>query len=289
MTLAFYEEHYEIVAGWSLRPGGRHFLGDKNNRRCRFCGKAKPEVSFRKDAHAIPECLGNKSLFTYYECDACNQGFGSGCENDFGNWSLPMRTMARICGKNGVPTIKHGPNGEWRIDGAPTGLNINIDATEGFYERDDAAKTLTFHLRRAPYRPAMIVQAMVKIALSIIPDEEISNFQHVLNWIRPDVPATGLASHTPFLHNFIGGPMANDLLTVTVLKRKHDDLPTWYSCLLLIFGHELLQMVIPSERDQHLYGKRMDFPPFPLWHSDGSNTPREVKSSQLPFCSQWTL
>jgi hypothetical protein len=70
---AYYEDRYRIAAAWSVRPGEKIFLGDKNSRICRFCGQAKPEVSFRKEAHALPESIGNKSLFTYYECDACNQ------------------------------------------------------------------------------------------------------------------------------------------------------------------------------------------------------------------------
>lgn len=81
---AYYEERYQIAAAWSVRPEDKIFLGDKDGRKCRFCGRAKPEVSFRKEAHALPESIGNESLFTYYECDTCNQAFGEGCENDFG-------------------------------------------------------------------------------------------------------------------------------------------------------------------------------------------------------------
>jgi hypothetical protein len=283
-AMQFYAENYKIAAGWCLRPGVKLFLGDKNYRKCRFCGRSTPDTNFRNEAHAIPNCIGNKSLFVYYECDACNQRFGSGCENDFGNWSLPMRMMSRICGKTGIPTVKQGPNGIWRIDASSTGLTVNIDAEEGFYERDELTKTLTFHLRRAPYRPAMIVQTMVKIALSIMPDNEMANFQCILEWIRPDTPALALAAPTPFIHNFIGGPMSSDLLTVAVLTRQSDNLPTWYSCLLLMYGHELLQMVIPSiERDQHLYGKQLDFPPFPLFPDDDSGAARPIHSSRLPF------
>jgi len=49
--------------------------------------------------------LVNKSLFTAYECDMCNDDFGKGIEQDLGNWSKPKRTMARIRGKSGVPTL----------------------------------------------------------------------------------------------------------------------------------------------------------------------------------------
>jgi hypothetical protein len=50
-----------------------------------FCGEISPEVTFKLEAHALPEALGNKSLTTTHECDACNQGFGRGIENDFGH------------------------------------------------------------------------------------------------------------------------------------------------------------------------------------------------------------
>jgi hypothetical protein len=177
----------------------KRFLGDKELGRCRFCGRSKPEVSFRAEAHALPECIGSKSLFTHHECDACNQAFGQGCENDFGNWSLPMRTMARICGKSGVPTIKHASNGELRIDGDPMGLRVSVEETEGFFEPDPATKTLRFRLRRGPYRPTMIVKAVVKMALSVVPNEELCNFQQALAWIKPDNTSVVMAAPTPFL------------------------------------------------------------------------------------------
>jgi hypothetical protein len=279
-----YEERYQIVTAWSLRPGDKIFLGDKQNRRCRFCGKTEPEVSFRNNAHALPECTGNKSLFTYYECDVCNKAFGDGCENDFANWSLPMRTMSRIRGKKGIPTIKQGPNGAWRIEGDPAGLRLSVDETEAFYEDDPANKMLKFNLRRAPYRPIMIVQAMVKMALSIMPMEEMPNFQQALSWIRPGNTLTTMVAPTPFFYTFISGPMASDVITVAVLTRRQDDLISPYAFLLLVFGHEMLQMVIPSiEKDKHHYGKTMEFRRFPRFRDEGGAEPGNVVSMALPF------
>ncbi|MGJ0982013.1 HNH endonuclease [Bacteroides ovatus] len=40
---------------------------------CRFCGKKYPEVRFKKkNAHAIPDALGNKLVFCNDECQSCN-------------------------------------------------------------------------------------------------------------------------------------------------------------------------------------------------------------------------
>jgi hypothetical protein len=286
---AYYEERYQIATSWCLRPGDKIFLGDKQNRRCRFCGKTEPEVSFRNDAHALPECTGNKSLFTYYECDVCNKAFGDGCENDFGNWSLPMRTMSRIRGKTGIPIIKQGRNGAWRIEGHPTGLRLSVGETEAFFEDDEANKTLKFHLRRAPYRPVMVVQAMVKMALSIMPDDEMPNFQQALSWIRPGNALTTMAAPTPFFYTFVSGLLASDLITIAVLTRRHDDLVTPYAFLLLVYGHEMLQMVIPSfEKDKHHYGRTMEFRRFPCFRDEGGSAPGETVSMLLsPQPNEW--
>ncbi len=284
--IAYFDERYKIAVEYSLQPGKKIFLGNKGDRRCRFCGRTSPEVTFRKEAHALPEFVGNKSLFTYYECDSCNHAFGSGCENDFGNWSLPMRTLSRIHGKAGIPTIKQGPDNNWRIDGHLDGLNISSDDPEAFLEDNPSTRTLKLHLRRGAYRPVRVVQTLVKIALSIMPEEEVPNFQEALDWIRPNNQLTRLVAPTPFLHTFLGGPVANNLITVAVLTRLRDDLVAPYAFLLLMYGHEMLQLVIPSiEKDQHHYGKRMEFRRFPCFRDEGGLAPGPIETRSLPFDS----
>ena len=71
-------QHYGMAEPLFLqRPyAGGACLETGENQICRFCGRSRPEVSFRHGAHARPESLGNKSLFTIYECDSGNQFFG---------------------------------------------------------------------------------------------------------------------------------------------------------------------------------------------------------------------
>jgi len=283
---AYYGERYQIAVGYSYQPGKKIYLGNKTDQKCRFCGRMFPEVTFRKEAHALPEFVGNKSLFTHYECDSCNYAFGSGCENDFGNWSLPMRTLSRIHGKAGIPTIKQGPNNTWRIDGHPDGLNISSNDPEAFLENDPSTRTLKLHLRRGAYRPVGVVQTLVKIALSIMPEEEIPNFQKSLNWIHPYNPLMRMVAPTPLLHTFLGGPVANDLITVAVLTRLRDDIVSPYAFILLMYGHEMIQLVIPSiEKDQHHYGKRMEFRRFPCFRDEGGLAPGPIETRSLLFDS----
>jgi HNH endonuclease len=171
-----------------LRPGDKVVLGETANRVCRFCGKTSPAVTFKPEAHAIPELLGNKSITATYECDACNQFFGSGIENDLGNWSKPLRSFARIRGKSGVPTLKKGgPNPGWRIEYEETGFKVTSYENEPLFEIDEANKKITFELKRDSYTPVAVLKALVKIGLTLMPETEIGNFVHSLAWIQnPD-------------------------------------------------------------------------------------------------------
>ena len=60
-------------------------LKPKRERTCRFCGLSFPETTFKKEAHLIPEMLGNKTLLSDFECDKCNHYFGVTFENHLAN------------------------------------------------------------------------------------------------------------------------------------------------------------------------------------------------------------
>lgn len=282
--IAFYEKYYQVKIHKSFLPGEKTYLGNQENQKCRFCGGTKPDVSVRKEAHAIPEAIGNKSLFTRYECDTCNQAFGLGCENDFGNWSLPMRTISRICGKSGIPTIKQGPNGIFRVEGHPEGLNLSVDEADGFLENDGGNQLLKLHLRRGPYRPQMVVKALIKMALSIVPEDEIPNFQQAIEWIRPNNTTTMMVAPTPFIYTFVSGPVTNDRITIAILTRNNDEFVVPYSFLILRYGHEMLQIAIPSpERDVQHYAKKMEIKPFPILDNTNGNNQQNTISRSLSF------
>lgn len=259
----FYDNHYDGLGRWLLRPGERFFLGDKYNRCCRFCGKRSPEVTFRSEAHAIPELLGNKSLFTYYECDPCNKLFGTGIENDFGNWSKPMRTLARISGKNGVPTIKRR-DGAWRIEGAPHGLEVKHEEDDPAFDVDEGKKEMTFRLARDPYTPVAVLKAFVKMGLTLLPEEEMPNFRSALEWVRTKDHGIGELGDWPVTHPFMPGAYRSDIITSMVFRRMRDDTDVPYAFMVLGYGNEMFQVFLPTpERDQHLDGKRLEMYSFP--------------------------
>jgi hypothetical protein len=265
-SINFYEAHYDIVGQWFLRPGDKIILGDKSNRICRFCGEKSPEVTFKKVAHAIPEALGNKSIESAYECDTCNEEFGNGIENDLGNWSKPMRTLIRIRGKSGVPTLKKGGDGPgWRIEYDQSVLNIKSYEGDPVYEVDEEEKQVTFKLRRDPYTPVAVLKAFMKIGLTLLPEEEVGNFRGLMNWVREKDHSKPYLNCCPVIYTFQPGPMPNDLIAALILRRKRSIAGYPYAFLILGYGNEVFQIPLPSEQgDGPMTGQSISLHPFPV-------------------------
>ena len=258
----FYAKNYDCIGTWFL-PGKNITLRNRNEQGCRFCGRHPPAVTFKSAAHAIPEALGNKTLFTAYECDMCNQEFGNGIENDFGKWSKAMRTFAQIVGKRGIPAIK--TKGGSRIEVGPNGFEISSYPTDDLtYEIDEKKNTVTFHLRCEPYTPVAVLKALVKMGLSVLPEEEIPNFRTALSWIRNPNHQVSLVTKWPVMYAFVPGPRPFPGIKLILFRRKQDDLRVPYATFVLSYGNEVLQVFLPSpERDHHIYGQQIDLRPFP--------------------------
>lgn len=263
-SLAFYGANYDVVNEWVVRAGNKVYLGDKAGQSCRFCGKSEPEVTFGKVAHAIPESLGNKSIFSHYECDACNESFGGGIENDLGNWSKPMRTMMRIRGKSGVPSLKKdGPAG-WRIDNKAGVFHISAHEENPPFQVDEANKQIKFTLIRDPYRPVGVLKALLKSALTLMPESEFPNFGEALDWVRDTDLSKPLVKGMFVAHSFYPGPHPPELTSVILLRRKPSVTNCPYMFMVLAFGNEALQVMVPSRsQDTHLTGKPMTLTPYP--------------------------
>ena len=230
-------------------PGKDIFLPTAEQNACRFCKKKSPGVTFKLKAHAIPELLGNKTLFSTYECNSCNKCFGQGIENDLGNWSKPIRNLTRIRGKKGVPTLRKGSSGGWRIEAGPAGLEIREYEGDRIVAVDEVAKTVTFRLSRDPYTPVGVLKAFVKIALTLLPDEEVCHFQHAFQWIKEKDHAKSRWEF-PIYRTFQPGPFPNNLLVALILRRKPDALNVPYAFLILSYGNEVYQVIIPTpEKD----------------------------------------
>lgn len=248
-ALRFYELNYSIlgqafdlantlVLRSALRPGI-----------CRFCDQSEPQVTFRDTAHALPECMGNKRLTTDYECDSCNHLFGNTIENDFGKWSKAQRALSGVRGKNGIPAMK---GTHWRFEHDPTsGITVAQNEGEPIAVPNAAGTEITLTVPREPYTPVAVLKAFTKMAISLLPDEELPNFRRALAWIHNPDHEVGLVkvSGYPVFYTFVPGtsPLTNSAI---LLRRKTPNLPLPYMVFVLTYGNEVFQIFVPSpEKD----------------------------------------
>lgn len=223
--LEWFDARYEIANMFAFRPGSeRVYLGDKAKQVCRYCGRAAPEVKFKKLAHAIPDQVGNDWLFDYEECDTCNGDFAKRIEDDFGKWTLPWRSLGRIKGKEGVPSIKSNDK-KFRIDATVAstpaetgsgavrhGLKILMGANDVRHELDEATKTVKLTLDRPAYVPMGVFKCLVKMAIAVMPPDVEHRCAHLKKWILLPTHTFESYPYRPLriLYQFAPGPLPND-------------------------------------------------------------------------------
>ena len=167
---------------------------DPDNRICRFCGRSKPEASFRKDAHAIPEALGNTKFFCREECGDCNQGL-SLIENNLSYFMEYRRAIYGIPTKKGeIPEIE-GRNFVIRRDSEGK-LHVHIDASKLGLEKDQLDKekqTVRLYNSQVVTNEG-IYKALVKCVIDLLPTKEIQYFRNTISWINGTLSDDSLPS-----------------------------------------------------------------------------------------------
>lgn len=172
---------------------GKKFYGHKKNRVCRFCGKREPEVRFSKIAHALPESIGNHVLVTYYECDVCNEFFGNRLENEFNKFFSFYHSLLQLKGKSGIVRCNYKFPCELRNE-----MCLEYCIRIG---RDDKGFPCISHCKNATdyismgnrgvllkkpvgrVIPVAIYKTFVKMALTVMPEEELPIFKGTIDWI----------------------------------------------------------------------------------------------------------
>lgn len=258
----WFARRYDIVSRHAFGPSSeRVYLGDKTKQVCRYCGLAAPQVKFRKLAHAIPEQIGNDWLFDYEECDDCNLHFSKYVEDDFAKWTLPWRSLGRIRGKSGVPSLKSSDK-QFRIDAsfnnstadnlaASNGrydLEIRMALNDARHELDEETRTVKLTLERQPYISMGVFKCLVKMAIAVAPQEEENRCAHLKKWIL-------LTDHTfesyPYkplniIYQSVSGPLPNDRVSFWLLRRKPEGADDcFYMQFILQLSNHVFQIALP--------------------------------------------
>jgi hypothetical protein len=281
---------YRRIGRWTMGPGVRTHIGDeslvddKNRRVCRFCLRTTPAVTFNKEAHAVPQLFGNRSLLSVYECDDCNQKFGIRIENDLGNWTKPYRTMLLVPGKGGVPSIKDRGAERWRIDGHVEGDQRELETihwrNEGPFRIDENQHLHITELTRDPYTPAGVMKAFVRVGLTLMPDPELAYFPELMAWIQnPDHKAAHIGAWSWVYETLRSERLPDNQVRAGLYRRENDEGPYPYMFLILAFAHHLYQVpLFSSERDAHLEDMHLAVPTFPIPPPDGAEPGKRVQT-----------
>lgn len=224
------------------------FLGNKENRVCRFCKKSEIETTFEKRAHAIPEFVNNHILFSYYECDKCNQRFAKTIETHMGDYMNAHHTMSQVRGKNGVPSVRKGGE-KSKISFNENGLYMEShDDEREIFDFDETNKTFNVNTIRTTYIPIAIHKCLTKMALSLIDESEMIYFENTLEWINEENHDNSRFKipYLPCFFSFTSGPLPFSKTTCMILKRAESPKENVsYMTFLLAYGNYTFQIAIP--------------------------------------------
>ncbi|AHM61254.1 hypothetical protein D770_15000 [Flammeovirgaceae bacterium 311] len=257
--------NYEFVNSLTGGSGKKIFIGDSNNKTCRFCNRDSTQTTFRKKAHLIPELTGNKLFFSNFECDSCNSIF-SKYEDSFANFGGIINTLSMIKGKRGIPKYK-GNKGSFEAFVQDGAVQLMLTHPEGssslsrdeFLMSHDAVKVdrknnkLHFNTEKTSYIPQDVLKVFVKIGYSMLSNEEVLKYDLTRKWLinefdtEPDSPHPLL-----FLVRRVGGSkyFKHPLAFLAKRRYKRENYPCPEHTLILFYGVFAYQIFLPFNYDE---------------------------------------
>lgn len=187
--LAFLGRNYEVRC---FHGEERNNIGEYNKRKriCRFCGKSIPDTTFNQKAHAISECLGNKSLICREECDRCNTRFSRTIEPSIANYFHFYLILSGIKGKRGIATmtgeeLTFGAGKRGFTEGRTT-LVFNLKDMPNTRDPQEIIRHLsrTFSFPNESYVPQDVYKCFCKYVLSLIDSSVLPSFSRTIKWIN---------------------------------------------------------------------------------------------------------
>lgn len=233
---------------------GKEFLNDSETKKCRFCKKSYPDVKFKKEAHAIPEFMGNNKLFAKYECDSCNSYFAK-FENEMANYMLPHSTFAGIKGKNGIPKYKlKGKPSIEHVDDC-----ISIKNVPNSILKSDLSNGVQLDLKLPTYIPDYIYRCLMKICLGIIPQAQLVRYEESIKWLMNVNLDTNTQSS--MLMSIYSSEHQMDEIVCTLLELKDDSEKDFInSIFFLSYGNFAFQTFLPYNSMTKLDAKLKAYP-----------------------------
>lgn len=195
-------ENYEIrrIVFGSVKEKLIDTFGEER-KTCRFCDKPEGEVTFEEETHVIPQLLNRAKPISNFECDVCNSRF-SKFETDFASYFQLHRAifghkkkksgLAKLKAKSGIQIqgLKKTENDlktinlsdeeiEEALDSKMNFVKLLADGDEPEVEIKEDGNILKLTIERPTYTPLNVLRTFLKIGLSIIPQDEFSNYSQI--------------------------------------------------------------------------------------------------------------
>lgn len=243
--LAIFCSKYDSVSSYHLNSGSKYTVIGKDSFFCRFCGRSKGDVTFKQKAHAFPHIAGNRWLFSHHECDICNAHFGKMLENEFGNFMLLNHIIKGVKGKGGsskyvlekegLSIVNKDNRIEWQ---GIANENIKYDQDAGIISVDQ---------KMPGYIPVAVYKTLVKIALTIMPGNELIHFKDTIEWINE---RSHDSTRFPFvrlwmLYRIIESNTVWDQTSLVLSKRKLIDGRAPYMLFYFSYANIDFQLPLP--------------------------------------------
>lgn len=186
--------NYDLISAYPLSGTMKRHIGKAKVRTCRYCRRDASGTTFKQESHAIPECLGNRSLISNDECDGCNDLFSRTFEHHLDLMTRPWRAYFGIKGKRKIPIYKLR-SGSTRIDHNPQKRRIKISDPDGNIKitDDKTNKSRLVEIPCDPFIPVEVFRALTKIGLAILPNRFFSEYEPAFDWLREPLEATPAA------------------------------------------------------------------------------------------------
>lgn len=253
----------------------RVYIGEKQNQRqiCCFCSRPSPDVSFSKDAHALPACLGNRIFFTREECDDCNDRFGREFENHLANMTEAERALLQIPSRGAPPKWtmegytsqfkRHPKTGVVMMSGGPDDLvKIKFDETRNRVDLEGPLR---------PYEPVRAVKSVLHSAWLFLTHEQRRKHGYLKEIIDDQLvilPFVFMSGYIP------DRPPSRIELRIFEKKILDENIPDLI--VMLYIGHSLILWSSPDVQSQ----RYLPFP-FPAIRALAKAPPPTLSTTHL--------
>jgi hypothetical protein len=176
------------------------------NKVCRFCNRTENGTTFKSLSHKIPKLMGNRFWYSEDECDNCNFLFHQ-YETHLSDFFGLDRSLQKVKGGSKYPKFK-SPRETLEVRVGEfynlSGVYIQQNSNENdHFQYNKETGELKITTKTTPFIPVYVYKALLKIALSILPKEEVTNYHDLLPFILD--PASNYISSCP-----IAGYMLHD-------------------------------------------------------------------------------